>query len=187
MRLGLAILLFCGLLSACDESPQLAEARRLQSDIKRAIITTKNLGRFGALALFQEDVQPMPCTVPLSPTQRVCEVKLVGRGIVRVGLAVPALNDAGRVQADAALWIRYPANCEDQAFDFKSIDHALPRLPSPSADLASWQDKLVRVTWRRDSGQEGPRCSMLVEVAPALLERLGAGLALDGGLGPPPG
>lgn len=160
--------------AACTSSgpDPLEEARKLQSDIRRAIITTKSLGRFGAFALLQEDLSAIPCKEPLSAENLVCEAQVVGRGAVRLTAAEPALSASGRIREQALIAVDYPADCSLQSFDFKSFDNALPRLPPPEAGASQWGDKLVRVTHWRRKGEGGDRCSARVEVAPALMARI---------------
>jgi hypothetical protein len=166
----------CAALAACTSSgpDPLEQARQLQSDIRRAIITTKSLGRFGVFALLQEDFASVPCKVPLSAEKLVCEVQVVGRGAVRLTVAEPALSAAGRVKEQALLSVDYPADCSLQSFDFKTFDNALPRLPPPEKGVSQWGDKLVRVTHGRKAEERGDRCSVRVEVAPVLMARIRA-------------
>jgi hypothetical protein len=156
-------------------SQQAEEGKRLQADVRRAIITGKSLGRFGLFALFQEDMDAVPCAVPLSDTNRVCDANVVGRGRVRMTVAERALSDAGRVNNNAVLSVDYPAECASKSFDFMSIDNALPRVATADGTTV-WQDSLVRVTYKQAQESEHARCSVRVEVAPALLERLRAGI-----------
>jgi hypothetical protein len=149
------------------------EGKRIQDEIRRAIITTKSLGRFGVFALFQEDLTKVPCQPALSETNRVCEVEVVGRGHVRMSVGDRALEETGRVMKDAVVRVEYPADCANQGFDFKTFDQVLPRSRAKAPDgMTIWENKLVRVThWRLGSKPEA-QCGVAVEAAPALLERI---------------
>lgn len=173
----------CAALAGCPPSgpDPLDEARKLQSDIRRAVITAKSLGRFGVFALLQEDMAAVPCREPLSAQNLVCEAQVVGRGAVRLAVAEPSLSATGRVQERALIAVDYPADCTLQSFDFKTFDNALPRLAPPEAGVSQWGDKLVRVTHRRKAGEGGERCSARVEVAPALMARIRSPQGLSAG------
>ncbi len=163
------------LLAACAASgPDLEQARLLQADIRRAIITTKSLGRFGVFALLQEDFAPIPCRAPLSAQNLVCDAQVIGRGTVRLIVGEPALSATARVRDQALLAVDYPAECGQQHFDFMTFDNSLPRLPATEAGVSQWGDKLVRVTHRRRPSARGERCEVRVEVAPALMARIRA-------------
>jgi hypothetical protein len=165
----------CVLAACAPSGPDPGEqARLLQSDIRRAIITTKSLGRFSVFALLQEDFAPIPCRVPLSAQNLVCEALLIGRGTVRLTIGEPALSETGRVRDQALLAVDYPADCDQQRFDFKTFDNVLPRLPATESGVSQWGDKLVRVTHRRQPSARGERCEVHVEVAPALMARIRA-------------
>jgi hypothetical protein len=178
--LNLGPLVLVGLaaaLAACTSSvagpDPLEQARALQTDIRRAIITCKSLGRFGVFALLQEDMAAIPCREALTAQNLVCEAPVVGRGRVRLTVGAPALAASGRVKEQALLAVDYPADCSLQSFDFKTFDNALPRLP-PSEGESLWGDKLVRVTHRRRPAAGGIRCEVRVEVAPTLMDRIRA-------------
>jgi len=151
------------------------EGMRIQSEIRRAIITTKSLGRFGDFALFQEEMSKVPCEKPLTADNRVCEVSVIGKGRVRMTISDAALEATGRVIKDALLRVDYPADCANQSFDFKTFDNVLPRARAKApAGMSIWQDKLVRVTHWRMGERDDERCGVVVEAAPTLLELIRA-------------
>lgn len=166
---SVSTLCFALIFVACDSrsAEQFEKATKLQSDIRRAIIATKSLGRFGAVALFQEEMEKVPCRVPLSQANRVCEVDLTQSGPAKLTVADLSLSASGNIKPDALIAIDYTANCENIRFDFKTIDNSLARGPTKDG-VTIWENKLIRVTHFNNSG----KCSMRVEVAPALLERV---------------
>ncbi|MGI5863416.1 MAG: hypothetical protein ACOX6T_15370 [Myxococcales bacterium] len=158
--------------TACS-SPEVAEGKRVQAEIRRAVITSKSLGRFGTFGLFEEEMREVPCEVPLSKENRVCEVNVVGRGRVRMQVADAALVATGRVNDDALVRVEYPADCANKSFDFKTFDGVLPRSREQAPEgMTVWADQLVRVTHWRIGSPDGDRCGVVVEAAAALLERV---------------
>ncbi len=154
------------------------EARALQSDLHRAFVTTRALGRFGTMGLFEEEMDKVPCTPPLSATNRVCNVVLVGKGPVR--MRVSAADDPSRqLRRDALLSVEYQPECANARFDFKTVDQALPRVLSRE-DETVWENKLLRVTYRRLAWTPADKCTLTIEAAPELLTRVQAVGALSG-------
>jgi hypothetical protein len=161
--------------AACPKSgpdPE-EEARALQVDLHRALITTRSLGRFGGLGLFEEEMEKVPCQAALSPANRLCEVTLVGKGPVRIKVAPMDLEKSGQLRPEAPVSVEYQADCENARFDFKTVDNALPRGATQDG-VTVWENKLVRVTHRRVAGTPRDLCTLLVEAAPALLARVKA-------------
>ncbi len=141
-------------------------------DLHRALIETRALGRFGELGLFEQEMERVPCKVPLSAANRVCEVVLQGRGPVKMRVADEALARTDQLRKDALVWIEYEAtDCENARFDFKTVDLVLPRGPTVDG-VTVWEDKLLKVTHRRVPGDPAERCSLTIEAAPALLARV---------------
>lgn len=179
-RLSSFLWVFALLLAVGCRAPgpdPIAEGKRLQAEIRRGIIETKSLGRFGLFALFQEAMEAIPCEVPLSESNNQCDVQVVGRGHVRLTVADSALAASAAIRKDALISVEYRADCENQGFDFKSIDNALPRA-SASQDTTVWQSKRVRVTHRRLHSLSGDECRVLVEAHPALLEQVASAPSL---------
>lgn len=153
------------------------EARALQSDLHRAFVTTRALGRFGSMGLFEEEMEKVPCDPPLSETNRVCNVVLVGKGPVRMRVA-PADDPSRQLRRDALLSVEYQPECANARFDFKTIDHALPRV-STREDETVWENKLLRVTHRRLAWTPADKCTLTIEAAPEILVRVQAVGALS--------
>ena len=149
------------------------EARALQVDLHRALITTRSLGRFGELGLFEQEMEAIPCRTPLSAKNRVCEVELLGRGPVRMVVAGSDLEASGQLRPDALVSVEYRPDCGDERFDFKTLDGSLPRGPTRDG-VTVWENKLVRATYRRAAGSPRDRCTLAIEAAPALLARIQA-------------
>ncbi|MGC4121386.1 MAG: hypothetical protein QM765_43780 [Myxococcales bacterium] len=150
------------------------EARALQVDLHRALIETRSLGRFGELGLFEQEMERVPCQVPLSATNRVCEVVLQGRGPVRMQVADEALEKSDQLRKDALISVEYRSTeCENARFDFKTVDNVLSRGPTVDG-VTVWENKLLKVTHRRVPGTPADQCSLTIEAAPALLARVKA-------------
>jgi hypothetical protein len=162
-------------LAACPRSgpdPE-DEARALQVDLHRALITTRSLGRFGELGLFEQEMEKVPCQVPLSEKNRVCEVSLVGKGPVRMKVADLDLEKSGQLRPNALVSAEYQADCDNARFDFKTMDNALPRGATVDG-VTVWENKIVKVTHRRLPATPRDRCTLLIEAAPPLLARVKA-------------
>jgi len=163
------------LLAACSRSapgPE-EEARALQIDLHRAFIETRALGRFGELGLFEQEMEHLPCQPPLSEVNRECEVSLAGRGLVRLRVADADLERSGQLRKDALVSVEYQLDCANARFDFKTLDQVLRRGPTLDG-ITVWEDKLVRATYRRMPATPRDRCSLTIEAAPALLDRVRA-------------
>ena len=177
MRVGfvpLAATLAAVVATACS-SPVVSEGKRIQAEIRRAVITSKSLGRFGTFGLFEEEMREVPCQTPLSKENRLCEVHLVGRGPVRMQVADATLAATGRVNDDALIKVEYPADCANKGFDFKTFDGVLPRSREKAPEgMTVWADPLVRVTHWRIGSPDGERCGVVVEAAVELLEQIRA-------------
>ncbi|MBI5548534.1 MAG: hypothetical protein HY901_32020 [Deltaproteobacteria bacterium] len=171
LALGLAL----ALLPACASSgpDPVAEARALQTELRRAVITTRSLGRFGELALFEQELEKAPCRPPLSDENRLCEVALAGKGPVRMRVADLELEKAGHVRKHALVWVEYQPDCDNQRFDFKTVDNVLPRGPTRDG-VTVWENKLLRVTHRRVAAPSRDQCTLTIEAAPPLLTRIKA-------------
>ena len=173
-RFALASLLLAAL-AACPRSgpdPE-DEARALQVDLHRAMITTRSLGRFGELGLFEEEMEKVPCPVALSDANRVCEVTLVGRGPVRMQVADLSLEKSGQLRPNALVSVEYQADCDNARFDFKTVDNALPRGATVDG-VTVWENKILKVTHRRLAATPKDKCTLLIEAAPPLLARVKA-------------
>jgi len=169
LLLAFLLSLSCTSTSAVDP----IDARlQLQDEIRRTVITTKSLGRFGLYALLQEDLSEVPCLVPLSAENRICDVHVIGRGHIRLVVAAPALEKAEVLRPNALVAVEYPADCGNQSFDFKSLDNGLRRGPTRDG-LTTWRSSLVLASHKREKSETGERCSVRVEAAPELLQRLG--------------
>ncbi|MFN7134481.1 MAG: hypothetical protein ACK4N5_20540 [Myxococcales bacterium] len=158
------------LLAACTSKGP-SDAEQLQTDMRRAGIESKSLGRFGHYALLNEDLSDLPCEKPLGPDNRICDVHLIGRGPIRL-VQVPAeLETRDAVPKGALMRIEYTADCSQQAFDFKTFDNVLPRQGS-SAGVSVWAGRFVKVSHVRLGEGPDSRCNVVVEVAEPLMTRL---------------
>jgi len=170
----LALLALAVPLAACTRSgpDPVEEARALQVELHRALIETRALGRFGELGLFEQEMERVPCKEPLSPTNRVCEVTLLGKGPVRMKVADAQLEASGQLRKDALVFVEYQPECANAGFDLKTVDNVLPR-HGPTVDgVTVWQNKLLRVTHRRLTWTPQDKCTLTIEPTPALLERV---------------
>jgi hypothetical protein len=136
------------------------------------------MGRFGELGLFEQPMEAVPCQVPLSATNRTCDVVVSGRGPVRMRVADAELERTGQLRQDALISVEYQPDCDNARFDFKTFDNVLPRGPTQDG-VTVWENKLVRVTHRRLSSTPHDLCAVTIEAAPSLLARAKA-------LAPPP-
>ena len=160
------------LLACACPDPALERGRALQRDVRRAIIETRSLGRYGTFALLQERIDELPCRVPVGTDNDQCELRIVGKGAVRLRASPPDVVAVGAVPADVPVEAVYAADCSLEPFDRKTFDQVLPRTRSEQ-NLSVWEDDLLRVTHRRLAGERNG-CEVRVEVAPALLARLTA-------------
>ena len=124
-------------------------------------------------------MERVPCQVPLSATNRVCEVTLVGKGPVRLQVADAELEKSDQLRKDALISVEYQPECDNEGFDFKTVDNVLPRGPTRDG-VTVWQNKLLRVTHRRLAWTPKDRCTLTIEATPALLARVKAVGALMG-------
>ncbi|HEY3445580.1 MAG TPA: hypothetical protein VGK67_04405 [Myxococcales bacterium] len=114
-------------------------------------------------------MERVPCQVPLSPANRICEVNLAGRGPVKLRVADEDLEKSDQLRKDALISVEYQATeCENARFDFKTVDNVLPRGPTVDG-VTVWENKLLKVTHRRIAGTPADGCSLTLEAAPALL------------------
>lgn len=149
------------------------EARALQTDLRRAFVETRSLGRFGELGLFEQQMERVPCRQPLSATNRICEVAIQGKGPVRMRVADAELERSGQLRKDALIWVEYEPDCDNARFDFKTVDNVLPRAPTHDGETV-WENKLLRVTHRRLTGSPKDHCTLTIEASPVLLARVKA-------------
>jgi hypothetical protein len=149
--------------------------RRMQFEIRRAIIETKSLGRFGLFALFQEELADKPCKVPISESNRHCDVVVVGRGEIRLTVAEGELARSEQLPPDPVVAVEYPADCANQGFDFKTFDNVLPREGPTKDGVSVWKGKRIQVTHWRLPASRGERCRVVVQATPAFLESIRQG------------
>ena len=116
----------------------------------------------------------IPCQVPLSPNNRVCEVTLIGKGPVRMVVADLELQKSGQLGPIALVSVEYQPDCDNARFDFKTLDGVLPRGAAQDGGVTVWENKLLKVTHRRVASPPKDRCTLLIEAAPALLARVKA-------------
>jgi hypothetical protein len=72
-------------------------------------------------------MERVPCKVPLSAANRVCEVVLQGRGPVKMRVADEALARTDQLRKDALVWIEYEATMRERALRLQTVDLVLPR------------------------------------------------------------
>ena len=140
--------------------------------MRRSQLTVKGLGRFGLYAPFEEDMTIPPCDPKLSDTNRVCAVHLIGRGLVKITVADKSLYGAGNVRKDAVVAVEYPADCENEKFDFKTMDNVLPRKGNVGGTLQVWEDRLIVVTHEKKGEGKEATCSVVVASSPEFVKRL---------------
>ena len=117
-------------------------------------------------------MERVPCQAPLTPTNRICQVNLAGRGPVKMRVADEELEKSDQLRKDALVWIEYQSTeCENARFDFKTVDNVLPRGPTVDG-VTVWENPLLKVTHRRVPGTPADRCSLTIEAAPSLLARI---------------
>ena len=166
-----ALLALCGCPRSDPAHDWEEQAGALQVDLHRAFITTRALGRFGELGMFEQELAGTPCEVPLSETNHVCKVMLLGRGKARMQVADAELDKGSQLQHDALISVEYETDCANARFDFKTVDNVLPR-GATQGGVTVWENKLLRVTHRRVPGAPGESCTLTVEAAPALIARV---------------
>ncbi len=168
----LRILLFITFLSfvQCTPSPSdlSAKAASLHSDLHRAMLLSKRLGRFGVYGLLEEDMEKIPCQAPLSDANRKCEVFLVGKG--KVTLEVLPFTKSQTLKKNALISVLYSTDCSNKSFDFKTFDLVMRR-GSTVKGITVWQNRLIQVLYRQKRNKDGEHCSVRVQVAPDLLIR----------------
>jgi hypothetical protein len=166
------MLLFITFLSfvQCTPSPSdlSTKAAFLHSDLHRAMLLSKRLGRFGIYGLLEENMEKIPCQTPLSDANRKCEVFLVGKG--KVTLEVIPVTKSETLKKNALISVLYSTDCSNKSFDFKTFDLVMQR-GSAEKGVTVWQNNLIRVIHQQVKNKDGEHCSVRVQVASDLLTR----------------
>ena len=116
-------------------------------------------------------MERVPCQPPLSPTNRSCELTLVGRGPVRMTVADAELERSGQLRKDALVSVEYQPECANARFDFKTLDNVLTRGATQDG-VTVWENKLLRATYRRLPWTPEDKCTLTIEASPALLAHI---------------